>query len=138
MASRPSKQTGEGGEGTREVEDFLAALEHPELDAIQALRALILAADASIDEGIKWNAPSFRTPAEYFATFHLRAKSGVQMIFHRGARKREGEPMAIADPPSFLEWLGPDRASIRFADRQDIASRAPELTALVRDWIRYV
>ena len=66
------------------MDAFLASLDHPFLREILALREIILGADPSIVEGIKWNAPSFRT-SEYFATFHLRARDGVQLILHRGA-----------------------------------------------------
>jgi len=41
------------------VETFLAALEHPFKPDILALRQVILGADPSIAESIKWNAPSF-------------------------------------------------------------------------------
>ena len=61
------------------VETFLAALDHPFKPAILAIRQIILAADPSIAEGIKWNAPSFYT-SEHFATMHLRTKDGVQII----------------------------------------------------------
>jgi hypothetical protein len=51
----------------------------------RGFRQIILDADASIAEGIKWNAPSFYT-SEYFATIQLRAKDGVQVILHLGAK----------------------------------------------------
>jgi hypothetical protein len=46
------------------VDDFLATLDHPRKRQIVALRQIILGADPRISEGIKWNAPSFRT-SEY-------------------------------------------------------------------------
>ena len=49
-----------------DVAAFLAALVHPRKAEILALRKVLLDADAGIAEGIKWNAPSFRT-VEYFA-----------------------------------------------------------------------
>jgi hypothetical protein len=121
---------------TTDVPAFLDALEHPHKDAIVALRAIILDADPSIDEGIKWNAPSFRT-SEYFATFHLRAKKGVQMILHRGAKKREGS-VTIDDPDDMLEWLGADRASVVFADLDDVERRRATFASLIRSWITHV
>jgi hypothetical protein len=121
------------------VEAFLAALDHPRKPEILALRRIILDADARIGEGIKWNAPSFRT-ADWFATFHLRAKDGVQVILHFGARKRPGFiPRAvIADPESLLEWLGPDRASAKFRDLADVEARQPAFASLLRQWIEHV
>ena len=65
------------------VEAFLAALDHPFKQEVLALRQIILGADPGIAEGIKWNAPSFRT-SEWFATFQLRARDCVQVILHLG------------------------------------------------------
>ena len=128
------------GDATPEsVDSFLAALNHPRTQEILALRQLILDADPGIEEGIKWNAPSFRT-SEYFATFHLRAKEGVQLILHLGARKRQTPDggIVIEDPASLLEWLGKDRATVRLRDAAEIEANNEALTAIIRDWIRYV
>ncbi|TWH99748.1 uncharacterized protein DUF1801 [Luteimonas cucumeris] len=135
MASKTTKA--DTAPKTGSVEDFLAALEHPFKPEILALRTIVLGADAGIAEGIKWNAPSFRT-SEYFATFHLRAKEGVQMILHRGARKRDGATVAIGDPEALLEWLGADRASVRFRDLPDIRARQSAFEQIIRQWIRQV
>ena len=121
-----------------DVETFLASLEHPFKSELLALRQLILSVDARISEGIKWNAPSFRT-SEWFATFQLRAKDGVQIILHLGAKKRpELEGMAIADPEALIEWLGPDRASVKFRDLEHVEQKRSELVAIIRQWIERV
>ena len=121
------------------VDEFLATLDHPFKPEIIALRQIILAADPSIDEAIKWNAPSFRT-TEYFATFHLRAKEGVQLILHLGAKVRDSATtgIAIADPTSLLEWLAKDRASVKFGDLQAIEAQRSTFTEVIRQWIHYV
>jgi len=133
--SRSASGSG-AGSGSGEVDAFLAALEHPFKGEILAVRRIILDADPSISEGIKWNAPSFRT-SEWFATFHLRAKGGVQVILHLGAKKRpDANPRAsIADPDGLLEWLADDRAAIRFSDVDEVNARGPALAALVREWV---
>ncbi len=121
------------------VDVFLDALDHPFKAEIVALRQIILAADARIDEGIKWNAPSFRT-SEYFATFHLRAKDGVQIILHLGAKVRDTAVtgITIEDPAALLEWLARDRAMVKFRDLQDIAGKRAAFTLLLRQWIEQV
>lgn len=118
------------------VDEFLAALEHPRKPEILALRKIILAADPRIGEGIKWNAPSFCT-SEYFATFHLRAKDGVQIILHLGAKVRATAVtgVTLADPTALLEWLARDRAAVKFRDVPDIAARADAFTRVIRQWI---
>jgi hypothetical protein len=121
-----------------EVETFLAGLDHPHKPVILLLREIILGADPTISEGIKWNAPSFRI-SEYFATFNLRATGGVQVILHLGAKKR-GEKAAvdIPDPDSLLEWLGPDRASARFRDKADVEAKRSAFAQVIREWIKQV
>jgi hypothetical protein len=122
-----------------DVEAFIASLDHPFKREILALRAIILGADPSIAEGIKWNAPSFRT-SEYFATFHLRAKEGVQVILHLGAKTRDTSISggAIADPESLLAWLAKDRASAKFRDLKDIDARRSAFADILRRWIKHV
>ena len=121
------------------VDQFMAALQHPFKAEIETLRRAILAADSSIAEGIKWNVPSFRT-TEYFATTHLRAKAGVGLVLHLGAKARElpSGGLVIADPGKLLTWLGEDRAIVEFRTTQDVENGIPALQAVLRDWIRYL
>lgn len=121
------------------VAEFLAALEHPDKPAILALRALILAADPRIAESIKWQAPSFYTTA-HFATFHLRAKVGVQLILHLDAKKRLVPPglREMADPRGLLTWLAEDRATVVLHDVADVAEKAEALTTVVRQWVAWL
>jgi hypothetical protein len=136
LASRPGKRA---ASAPADVETFLAALDHPRRPEILALRQVILGADPGVAEGIKWNAPSFRT-SEWFATFHLRAKDGVQVILHPGAKKRadSGGVAGIADPEGLLEWLAADRATVKFRDLADVEARGPAFAALLRRWIAHV
>ena len=121
------------------IDEFLAALEHPCKQEIMALRQLILKADPRITEEIKWNAPSFRT-SEHFATFQLRAKTGVQIVLHLGAKVRETATtgIAIADPAALLTWLAKDRASVTFHDLDEINAKRDAFTQLIRQWIACV
>jgi len=121
------------------VETFLASLDHPSKPEILALRHIILAADPTIAEGIKWNVPSFRT-SEYFATMNLRGTSGIGVILHFGAKKRDISTtgVAISDPDSLLSWLAKDRAMVTFRDLNDITERRSAFTNLIRQWIVHV
>lgn len=123
-------------DSTSAVEAFMAALDHPHKAAVEALREAILGADASIREGVKWNAPSFRT-AEYFATVNLRAKQGIQVVMHLGAKVKEppAGALAIPDPDGMLTWLAKDRAIVTFADAADVARRQGAFQRIVRNWI---
>lgn len=121
------------------VDQFMAALDHPFKAELETLRRAILAADPSIAEGIKWNAPSWRT-REYFATTHLRSKTGLGLILHLGAKVRElpASGLDIPDPAGLLKWLGKDRAQIEFRSAADLAAKLPALQNLLRNWIRHV
>lgn len=134
-----SKPTKRGASAPESVETFLASLDHPFKQEILALRQIILGADPGIAEGIKWNAPSFHT-SEYFATLHLRAKDGVQVILHLGAKRRESATSGIVidDPESLLEWLARDRASVKFRDLAEIDARRSAFADLIRQWIEHV
>lgn len=121
------------------VDAFMATLDHPHADAVQRLRALVLGVDPTIAEGIKWNAPSWRT-AEYFATTQLRAKRGIGLVLHLGARARSvpAGGLAIDDPDGLLVWRAPDRALLTFADRAALESRVEAVQAVLRQWIAWV
>lgn len=128
------------GAPPQRVDDFLAALDHPRKAEILAVRQVILGADPRIGEGVKWNAPSFRTASEFFATLHLRDRDGVRVILHLGAKKRDGAAVraAIADPERLLEWLADDRASARFRDVAEVEAKRPAFQAVLRQWIEHV
>ena len=124
---------------TKAVDEFMVALTHSSKSEVQAIRSLILGADPSISEGIKWNAPSFRT-TEYFATTNLREKNGVGVIFHLGAKAREIPPggMPIDDPEKLLKWLAKDRAALAFKDMNDFNAKKVAFLGIIRSWITYV
>jgi hypothetical protein len=121
------------------VEAFLAALDQPFKPEILALRQIILDADPSIAESIKWNAPSFYT-SEHFATMQLRAKDGVLIILHLGAKTRDTalSGIAIDDSAGLLKWLAKDRASVKFRDLADIEVKRAAFTNVIRQWLEYL
>lgn len=140
--TRPAKRKAPpsgAADTTKAVNEFMQKLVHPFKNEIQAIRKAIVGVDATIAEGIKWNAPSFRT-TEYFATTNLREKSGVGIILHLGARVRELGPtgVTIRDPDTLLRWLAKDRAMIVFADMKDFRAKKAAFEGLVRRWIAHV
>jgi hypothetical protein len=131
----PDKKT--NAETTIAVDRFMSTLQHSHKLAIERLRRVVCSADSSIAEGVKWNAPSFRTH-EYFATTHLRAKEGIALILHLGAKVRDVAKVSIADPQNLLTWLAKDRARVAFRDDKDVEARAAALQAILRQWITHV
>jgi hypothetical protein len=121
------------------VDAFMAALVHPFKNEVEQVRALILGVDPSVAEGIKWNAPSFRT-SEYFATTNLRSKGGLGVILHLGAKIRALPPggVGISDPEHLLQWLAPDRAAVTFRDAEDLRAKAIAFQSVLQQWITFV
>ena len=116
------------------VAAFLRDLDHPLKKEIQTVRRIILGVSPAIREGIKWNAPSFRT-TEYFATMNLR-QDRVWLILHFGAKVKDNtKSVAIADPTGLLKWLAKDRALVTFDDAKDIKAKRSALEAIIREWI---
>lgn len=122
-----------------DVAALIAAMPRPQRDAIVALRDIILTADASIAEGIKWNSPSFRT-TEYFATMNHRPGKGLMVVLHLGAKVRDTAKTGIAvdDPTGLLQWLAKDRAVLTFPDLPAVQAKREAFAALIRSWIRHV
>jgi hypothetical protein len=127
--SNPSKDN--------DVTEFMRTLEHPLKTEIETVRAYILQADPSITEGIKWKAPSFCVQ-EYFATIHLKNTQAVQVILHLGAKVRQGGGVQLEDPTGLLEWLGKDRASVKFSDLTAIHAQQAAFEQIVRQWITHL
>jgi hypothetical protein len=118
------------------VDRFMTDSNHPLKTAILALRTLIRGVHPDIQEGIKWNAPSYRM-GEYFATTNLRDKTGVGIILHLGAKVKD-HALAIDDPQHLLTWLGSDRAALSFRDAADVQRHATAVSAILAQWITYL
>lgn len=121
-----------------DVDVFLNELRHPLKHEIELVRAALLASSPTVREEVKWNAPSFATRAQ-FATFHLRAKRGFQLVLHRGATaKPPPARLPIDDPTRLLAWRANDRALVTFEDAADVARKLPALKSVVKQWLRHV
>ncbi len=131
----PKKKAAKTAKPTDDVAGLLDGLEHPQRKEIDAIRKAIGGADKSISEGVKWNAPSFRT-TEWFATINLRSKVKLQVVLHLGAKVRARQKQPVIDDPSgLLKWLANDRA---IATASDTPADRKALAAIVRQWIKFV
>lgn len=137
--ARQSLDTADSGSAQVDpaVVAFLRDLDHPMKAEVQAIRQLILDVSPTVREGIKWNAPSFRT-TDHFATFNLRARDRVDLILHTGAKvKATAEHgVTVADPAGLLKWLAKDRCLVTFRDSEDVQVRGPALQAVLREWVQ--
>lgn len=121
------------------VGNLLDRLRHSERRLIDAVRALVAAAAPAAIEQVKWNAPSFAL-SEHFATLNLRAKHGIQLVLHLGARPRADLDMrsVIKAPAGLLDWKGPDRAVVAILDAAHLEEIGPALGRVVKAWARVV
>ena len=120
---------------------FLASCKHAMRKELDVLRTIVHRAAPKLQEGIKWNAPSYRLPdGDDCITFNLSAKDRVRLVFHRGAKVKDGKAtgrlLAIEHP--WLEWAAADRAIATFATTADVAAAKSALTQLVRVWVAAV
>ena len=123
----------------KSIDGFLASLDDELRVVVQELRALILAANPEIQEGIKWNCLSFRLD-EWFAAVNVRPvarRPAVLLVLHTGAKVKETAQrgLEVPDPRGLLEWLAPDRAALSFSDGAALAERRDALVEILKTWI---
>lgn len=139
-SSKASKSSKPGP--ANEVAAFLAKCRHALLPELNALRAIVTAADARLVEGIKWNAPSFRLAgaADDCLTFNLGAKDAVRLVFHRGAAAKDakGKARLLADDGGLLAWAADDRAIATFRSMAEVTKAKAALAEVVRAWLAAV
>lgn len=134
MATR--KRSSRDGDGGGTVDAYMAKLEHPHKEGVEALRRAILSLDDRIGEEVKWNAPSYRL-GDHFATFRLHPVPTFQLVLHTGARSKAApRQFEIDDPGRLLKWAAKDRCSISFDSSADALAKREALITIVRAWIR--
>lgn len=121
------------------VNALLDAHKHPLRKEIDQLRTIILSADKSIEEGVKWNAASFKT-SDWFATLNgPKQVKEPMLILHAGA-KAKGIVLKdrIPDPEGLIKWLGNDRGQVIFKDAADIKTKQKALQTIISAWIQLI
>ena len=119
---------------TPDIDTFLKTLTHARKAEVLALRTALRAAVPALTEQVKWNAPSFGIDGDDRITFRLQPGDRVELIFHRGAKKRT-DAFRFDDPTGLMTWAAPDRAQVVFADAADVAAKTPAVQSLARAWI---
>jgi uncharacterized protein YdhG (YjbR/CyaY superfamily) len=109
----------------REVDAWFSRYDNPMKDVVLRLREIILAADARIDECIKWQAPTFTFEGN-LASFYPKSRDHASLMFHLGAKIPGRHPRLVGSGgTSRVMKIG----SLAEAD----AARA-DLERLVRAW----
>ena len=68
-----------------EVDAWFARYDNPMKEVVQRIRAIVLAADARVEECIKWQAPTFVFRGN-LASFYPKSKQHASLMFHVGAQ----------------------------------------------------
>ncbi|MEZ4902822.1 MAG: DUF1801 domain-containing protein [Spirosomataceae bacterium] len=89
----------------KEVTKFLNDLNHPLRTEIEMLRHLILEANNSLAENIKWNGPNYCIATEDRITMRILPPKQIQLIFHRGVKK-QAPLTASSSTTKQAYWLG--------------------------------
>jgi hypothetical protein len=134
-ARKTPKKAAPAAEGR--VDAFMRVLVHPLHADIEAVRKIVLGADASISDGVKWNSLSFRR-SDWFATVNLRSKDAVQLVFHTGAKVKDTPELKIPDPAGLMLWVAKDRALVTLGSGKTLKANAKAFEAIVKAWLKYV
>jgi hypothetical protein len=127
-ATRPSESVS--------VDAYMERLKHPLSDVVAALRKVILEADRSVGEEVKWNAPAFFYTGEmkafdpkkyerHLIVFNLFQKNCIRLVFWHGDRAN--------DSTGFLEGDYKDgRRLAMFRTMKDVEAGKKKLQQVVR------
>ena len=110
---------------TPEVDRWFEAYDNPMKEVVQAVRAILLGADARLEECIKWKAPTFMYKGN-LASFQPRAKKHASLMFHTGAH--------IPGTFPHFEGSGNTARYLRFRDLDEVEALRGELEAIVAAW----
>ncbi len=120
----------------QDVTRFLDELRHPLRPEIEALRQIILDANAMLEENIKWNGPNYAVGTEDRITMRIQPPKQIQLVFHRGAKvKEQPKERLVEDASGLLVWRENDRAIASFKNLEAVEAGREALSAIVRDWL---
>ena len=108
-----------------EVNEWFLKLEHPQKETMQAIRIVVLGADARMSECIKWSSPTFVYKAD-MASLQPNAKKFASLMFHKGAQ--------IPGEHPFLEGDSRLVRTMKFLDVHDVQMKATAIEAIVVTW----
>lgn len=109
-----------------QVSHYMEQLEHPLKAEIEAVRAIIKAADSRLSERIKWNAPSYYSKADLL-TFHIQRAKNVHLVFHH--------PAIVQIQSNMLEGDYKDRRMVYFNSMEEINAGKKELENILKTYI---
>jgi uncharacterized protein YdhG (YjbR/CyaY superfamily) len=105
------------------VTKYMKQLKHELKEEVEVLRQLIRKTSSTLQERIKWNAPSYYTTTDLF-TFNLSNPSLIRLIFHHPTIVKINSPL--------LEGNYKDRRIIIFKSATEITAAKKELSRIIK------
>lgn len=115
----------------------MAGLTHARKADAEALRGILTKVRApKLEEGIKWNAPSYSVDGQHVVTFNFSCPESIRLIFHCDTARKEtkGAPPMIEDVAGLLEWQSDIRAIAAFHSSEEVSAAKKSLPDLVKRW----
>ena len=121
----------------KSVEEYLADLNEDKKILLLKVRDYILETNPSLEEHIKWNAPSYVLGKVDRLTFNTMNKEGaVKLVFHMGtARKEDKKGTPILEDASLMEWASDIRGYVTFKNMEYIATNKVIIKRMISDWL---
>lgn len=119
------------------VAAFLEDLSDERRGQVEALRAIIHAAEPSLTEHIKWNAPSYVFNGEDRITFNTHYPDRILVLLHMGATRTEdkkGVPI-MDDLTGLISWNSDIRGTLSFESQADVTQKREAVTTLIKRWL---
>ena len=120
-----------------EVTKLIESQNHPMEDVINSIRMLILTANSSLSENIKWNGPNYSFNEQDRFTLRTQPVNKLQLIFHRGAKvKAQPTERLIKDERGLLTWKENDRAIFEVESIEDVNNNKKYIQFLINEWVK--
>lgn len=117
------------------LETFRSACGAQDLEVVDRLREIIASCEPSLEESIKWNAPSFAIAGHHRITLGLERKGGVRVVLHRGAVAVDNADFRFDDDDGLAKWPARDRGVVVFHDLQSVEARQGAFADLCQRWL---
>jgi len=113
---------------SKEVDAWFGRYDNPMKDVVQQIRAIILGADARIEECIKWQAPTFMYRGN-LASFYPKSKQHASLMFHVGAQIPGEHPR--------LEGSGATSRVMKIGSVDEANAARGDIERIVRAWCEW-
>jgi hypothetical protein len=118
--------------------EFLGSLDGEMLAQVTELCEIIVDADPTLVETMKWGAPSFVHNGIDRLTLNLLNKDGcLKLVLHMGASTPEDRSAApiMDDDTGLVKWSSNIRGIITFPDLEYIHEHRQDITKVVTNWL---